>query len=197
MDGTTESPTCDTPTLEAWADEIEPPEPERQTWRKTLIVAAAIVAAGLVLGSAVGVGFLLRSARTEPVSVPPGTAAQSGGTAEVGVSEEADPIAVPTAAPPSTVTVVAEPTTGAAPPPAASNFSDADQALLATLASRGWNIYDPALVVNNAHEVCRLFRTTRMGGDRVNREIAAQMGTTERDAWALTSAAMITYPNCA
>jgi hypothetical protein len=70
-----------------------------------------------------------------------------------------------------------------------------DQWLLDNLRSLGYMIFNPPLVIHNAHEFCRLLQqgeSTR----QADQQMAAQTGASTVDILQLTASAMLAYPNC-
>lgn len=59
----------------------------------------------------------------------------------------------------------------------------------------GYNIYDSALVLRNAHEVCRLVRNG-VPAEEIHRQYMAATGQDLDTAVMFAASAMQTYPNC-
>jgi 7-keto-8-aminopelargonate synthetase-like enzyme len=75
-------------------------------------------------------------------------------------------------------------------------FDDSrDQWLLNNLRSLGYTILNPALVIANAREACRLLQQGESTA-QMNQQMQARMGASTIDTLQLTSSAMLAYPNC-
>jgi hypothetical protein len=149
------------------------------------------------------------SATPAAVVVPPSTVTvQAAPPPTVTVQAPAPPpktTIVTIQAAPSTVapapTVSPEPTvTRAAAPPPAKEFApfeaSDDQRLLNWLLAHGWTITNPRLVVSNAHTLCRLLQSGESTYS-ADAQLTRQTGMPSLDVMTLTSAVLLTYPDCA
>ena len=193
---------------------------ERHSWRLAWAQAAVFAALGAVCAFAVGaVGWVLvgvhdvsRQAppvtrRAQEVAPTPNRTAPTALAAPATVTVEATPPTVTVKATPPTVTVEPAPATVtvrvpagplAAPrssltPPAADPVGD--QRFLDHMRALGYVIVNRQLLLDNAHEACRLLRQGD-STDQVNQEMATRMGTSTADTLQLVSSAMLAYPDC-
>ena len=125
------------------------------------------------------------------------------------VTVKPTPSAITVRATAPTVTVEAAPTTvtslapvSTVPPPRRSSVSAPreidsiyDQRFLDHMRSLGYVIFNPELMLRNAHEACRLFQQGE-SADQVNQDMSARMRTNMTDTLQLTSSAMLAYPDC-
>jgi hypothetical protein len=201
---------------EAWSLEDESDTPtEPYTWpsawlRAGLLVLCAAVIAGVIWA----VGWVVVGRKPTIAAVPAASGHRPSPAATPAAAPRSHsvpaPLAAPapaprtTVAPMPTVRIEASPpvATEVSPPPPAPKLPPApvfednrDQWLLNNLRSLGYTIVNPALVISNAHEACRLLQQGE-STDLMNQQMQARMGASMLDTLQLTSSAMLAYPNC-
>ncbi|QFG09061.1 hypothetical protein I5J49_gp32 [Mycobacterium phage ThulaThula] len=183
---------ADTMAAYAWslddgADELPPPS------RRAAVITAAAVVVSVSL-AAVTVSLGLRHLDRAPAPAPIEVAAAPTTTTIVSTTPAAAP-----PPPPVTVTtvVVQEP----APPPAARppipalTVADYDARYLAELQRRGVVVTNPAIATHDAHLVCAALQKGTPQAE-VDQAYAQETGQTIFAAHAITTLAMLVYPNC-
>jgi hypothetical protein len=185
-----------TETMYAWGD--QPPEEELSTAVEK-VSGGPVVAVGVLAGAALAVATMAAVV----VLIAPTPLADHYNISWSPVQQRA-----PKPAPPAPKQrssrqdlLQAEPPVhhemAPSPPPAPSPAFDParDQRLLNTLRLFGYTISDPPLVIEYAHQACRLFQQGE-STDQVNQQMSAQIGTSMIETLELTSSAMLVYPNC-
>ncbi|AKF14391.1 hypothetical protein SEA_PHAYONCE_31 [Mycobacterium phage Phayonce] len=185
---------ADTMAAYAWslddgADELPPPS------RRAAVITAAAVVVSVSL-AAVTVALGLRHLDRAPAPAPIEVAAAPTTTTIVSTTPAAAP---PPPPPPVTVTtvVVQEP----APPPAARppipalTVADYDARYLAELQRRGVVVTNPGIATHDAHLVCAALQKGTPQAE-VDQAYAQETGQTIFAAHAITTLAMLVYPNC-
>ncbi|WP_407687580.1 DUF732 domain-containing protein [Mycobacterium sp. HUMS_1102779] len=205
----------------AWSlDDGEAMPVERHSWRMAWAQAAVFAALGALCAFAIGaVGWVLvrghEDWRQSPpvahrpgeVTATPARKAPAALAAPATVTVRATPPTVTVKATPPTVTVEPAPTTVTVPAPAgplesprsslAPQAADpvGDQRFLDHMRALGYVIVNRQLLLDNAHEACRLLRQGD-STDQVDQEMAARMATSTSDTLQLVSSAMLAYPDC-
>lgn len=179
-------------------------------WLWLYVLTTAVVVAALI-----GVLVFVIHGRhgSAPASVPQTSTLPAKTTSAAPPTHHvAAPVAAPRPTVPSTapvpsptVTIEASPPVQReVPPPRPASelpapvpvFDDSrDQWLLNNLRSLGYTILNPALVIANAHEACRLLQQGE-STEQMNQQMQARMGASTIDTLQLTSSAMLAYPNC-
>lgn len=203
-------------THEAWSLEDESGTPaEPYTWPSTWLRAGLLALCAAVIAGAIwAVGWAVAGDKPTTAAVAATGSHRASPAATPAAAPRRRPVPVPmaapapapttTAVPTPTVTIDASPpveTEVPSPPPAPKPlpmpvFEDIhDQWLLNNLRSLGYTIINPALVISNAHEACRLLQQGE-STDQMNQQMQERMGASMLDTLQLTSSAMLAYPNC-
>lgn len=182
------SPVCESATVEAWSDETEPIDGDRQSWRKTWVITTVLALAAIAVGAAVWFGYLTwpgagHSPTLTTNAAPP--------PAPVPTSAQAPPATAVAQPPPSTVHASPTPNLGI-PMEVVATY---DQQFLNNMVAKGWTITNPEAMVKNAHRTCALFQKG-VAPEEVNRQLVTGTGMTMYEAVQFSSTAMLTYPDC-
>ena len=199
---TTVEPTLSAPAaLLAYSDDhdqmqaADTHDDSRAPWWRPAILAAAILAAAAALAGTI---YLVGqpTERAVPVAAPETITLIPPAPPPPPPAPAAQQTVV--AAPP-TVTVTAEPPAPTTAPitvvPPFAPTPTQDAGLITMLRGDGWAIWDPSIVIRQAHYACKLFRQGEDPGT-VNGRLAQESGMGMGPALQLTASAMIAYLNC-
>jgi Protein of unknown function (DUF732) len=183
------SPTCESPTVEAWSDETEPRDGDRQPWRKTWVMAAILALAAIAVGAAVWFGYLAwpRAGQSDSPS-----AAAPSPTPTTNAAPPPAPVPTSAQAPPTSIVQTSPPPNAGIPMEVVAAY---DRQFLNNMVAKGWIITNPQAMVKNAHRTCALFQK-RVPREEVNRQLVTGTGMTMYEAAQFSSTAMLTYPDC-
>jgi len=184
-------------TFEARSDETEPIDDDRQSWRKTWVIATILALAAIAVGAAEWFGYLAwpRAGHSDSPSaaVPSPTLATNAAPplAPMPTSAQAPPATAVVQPPPSTVHPSPTPNVGI-PMEVVAAY---DRQFLNNMVAKGWIITNPEAMVKNAHKTCALFQKG-VAPDEVNRQLVTGTGMTRFEAAQFSSTATLTYPDC-
>jgi hypothetical protein len=193
---TEETPICESATVEAWSGETEPIGGDRQSRRKTWVIAAIVTLAAIVVAAAVWFGYLAwpRASQSDSPSAAPSptpTPSAAPAPAPMPTSAQAPPATVTVQPPPPTAQASLTPNVGI-PMEVVATY---DRQFLNNMVAKGWIITNPEAMVKNAHRTCALFQKG-VAPDEVNRQLVIGTGMTMYEAVQFSSTAMLTYPDC-
>lgn len=194
---TTVEPTLSAPVAEM-AYSAEPAEPidaaeSAPWWHPVALATGILTVTGALAGAIYLSGQPVEHAAT--VAIAPETVTM--------IPPPPPTVAAPpsTTTPPATITVTAQPepapppTARMAAPPQFAPTPAQDAHLINMLRNDGWAIWDPSIVIRQAHFSCKLFRQGETP-EYVNTRLANESGMGIGPALMLTSSAMIVYPDC-